>query len=504
MIKKIFLLFVITISVLSLTNFPQDIFGEELSPKKQMANGVLPEDVTCKDGLKQMTKNNGDVICVNDSSLQKLFDRNFAVAMPDVPDRSKFAVAGVIVMRSGELDSEIASTNTISGGKGFLGQIDIDATTIDSDLGSPEVDVPVRGVLASNIDLALYAVAGGEIILDSTPDVPYNLKSWQKDSDHHKQVWNIFTSLIPEEYRFVDKFSVYTDVTIPNSAIVNREQSNTPHWELWYDPVKFHTAGEFNSQWATVIMIHEFGHMLTLDPSQTFLRGETECSTITNTYFGCLKDDSILNNFIGIFWLDIESEKDSMTTKELYEKYSDRFVTEYAAGNPSEDIAESWTAFILKDKPQGNSIKEQKILFFYDYENFVDLRNEIRDGASSPFHEQIDAGYISMLYGDIKVVTYEDGTVEYTWPNGSSQINWNNGVVETIIPDEYSKIQHTNGEIEWYMADGRIVLEQVDGVVITEWTDGTVQRVDPDGTTKTVWSNGVTKVVYPDGTSEIW
>jgi hypothetical protein len=53
--------------------------------------------------------------------------------------------------------------------------------------------------------------------------------------------------------------------------------------------------------------------------------------------------------------------------------------------NPEEDIAESWSFFILSPKPAGNTIAEQKILFFYNYSELVQLRNEILNNLCTAF-----------------------------------------------------------------------------------------------------------------------
>lgn len=60
-------------------------------------------------------------------------------------------------------------------------------------------------------------------------------------------------------------------------------------------------------------------------------------------------------------------------------------MTDYAATNPGEDIAESWTAFILQPKPTGSTIADQKTLFFYDYPELVRLRGQITSRTFSRF-----------------------------------------------------------------------------------------------------------------------
>jgi len=106
---------------------------------------------------------------------------------------------------------------------------------------------------------------------------------------------------------------------------------------------------------------------------------------------GCAKNNSYINLFYQKFWIDIISEWDEIQYVEdedeffeqsylFYENYQDRFVTLYASTSVDEDIAESWTAFVLNDKPEGDiTIAEQKMLFFYDYQELTDLRVHIRN-----------------------------------------------------------------------------------------------------------------------------
>jgi hypothetical protein len=55
------------------------------------------------------------------------------------------------------------------------------------------------------------------------------------------------------------------------------------------------------------------------------------------------------------------------------------FVTEYAATNPGEDIAEVFAVFVTRaDKPTGLSIKDKKVQMLYEYPDLVHLRTQIR------------------------------------------------------------------------------------------------------------------------------
>jgi hypothetical protein len=73
---------------------------------------------------------------------------------------------------------------------------------------------------------------------------------------------------------------------------------------------------------------------------------------------------------------------------EFYTKYPEQFVGEYAATNPEEDIAESWTEFVMRPKPIGTSIADQKVQFFYEYPELVKIRREILQGVCKYASEQ--------------------------------------------------------------------------------------------------------------------
>ncbi len=54
------------------------------------------------------------------------------------------------------------------------------------------------------------------------------------------------------------------------------------------------------------------------------------------------------------------------------------FVTTYAMKNSSEDIAESFVEFVLRDKPTLSGTHYDKVEFFYDYPQLTKLRDHLR------------------------------------------------------------------------------------------------------------------------------
>jgi len=62
----------------------------------------------------------------------------------------------------------------------------------------------------------------------------------------------------------------------------------------------------------------------------------------------------------------------------FYENNAEAFVTDYAATSIAEDIAESFSYFVMKDKPTGSAVKDKKVQFFYEFPVLVQLRTKIR------------------------------------------------------------------------------------------------------------------------------
>jgi hypothetical protein len=153
----------------------------------------------------------------------------------------------------------------------------------------------------------------------------------------------------------------------------------------------------------TYTLLHEQGHLLTLNTEQVppseaifqFPDNETvrkQEAAACQQYFtgeGCSKPDSYMDEFFTRFWqqrlyeeweqIDLEKDKDTRAAllKDFYRMYQDQFLSRYASSSPVEDIAESWSFFVLSPKPESNSIANEKILFFYEYPEMVELRMQI-------------------------------------------------------------------------------------------------------------------------------
>lgn len=229
--------------------------------------------------------------------------------------------------------------------------------------------------IKKNEDLYYDEIDEPDIIKEYEVDRGEINKDDFKDFENHRILWNKVKRIIPRKYlNMIRVFEINTDGEGNNMAYVVQEDDNGKNWRLGVDIEDLiKSEGEIGYEFENTVL-HEFAHILTLNPSQM------QNNIInSNTYVvdeGSLKEDSYLNLFYQKFWKKIIKDFDNSDM--FYRKYSNQFLTDYAMTNPVEDLAESYYHFVLKDKPSGNSIKEKKIKFFYDFEELVKQRNEIR------------------------------------------------------------------------------------------------------------------------------
>ena len=254
--------------------------------------------------------------------------------------------------------------------------------------------------------LVTYTISGDEITDPVYEDVSSDLQNQQEDTATHQDIWNYFTTLIPADQRqILAEYSVMTDGKDNLLAAVSQTYDDPVLWNLEVDITDANDTYNL-----TYTLVHEFGHLLTLNsdqvpPSTAVFNNPDddniyfeEVSACPN-YFpgeGCAKPNSYINAFYSQFWPDIHGELQNINLEEdddvyyqrlddFYIKYKDQFVNDYAATNPEEDVAEVWSFFVLGPKPNGDTIAEEKILFFYDYPELVQLREQTLSNLCNSF-----------------------------------------------------------------------------------------------------------------------
>ena len=235
-------------------------------------------------------------------------------------------------------------------------------------------------------------------------------------------MWQRFAAIIPENTRQnITTYQVATDGPDGTLAEVFQEADDPTKWVLSLDITDAYATGDItNNNDFTATLIHEFAHTLTLGASQVppdtaafeanlaagpggenpeadqaaqeaYEAGFNACQDQGRFYTGegCANKTSYINQFFQNFWKDIFDEHQEteeiqdddayyQAREDFYNTYQNQFVTDYAATNPGEDIAESFTAFILQDRATDATRAFQKINFFYNFEELVSLRKEIR------------------------------------------------------------------------------------------------------------------------------
>ncbi len=201
------------------------------------------------------------------------------------------------------------------------------------------------------------------------------------DTEALQLLWQLVRSVIQsEDLQYFDYFLISSDGAYENAASVTTSPHDDGSGERWL--IQMDDADLDYEVVAT--LVHEYGHYLTLNNEQ--VRYEDGFAPERYCEPGLIaNDNAILTDFYQRFWKDYIVTDVNQTSDLFYLRNQSDFVTWYAATGASEDIAESFSYFVLNDKPTGNSIADQKLRFFYDYPELVQLRQTIRqslDGAA--------------------------------------------------------------------------------------------------------------------------
>jgi hypothetical protein len=155
-------------------------------------------------------------------------------------------------------------------------------------------------------------------------------------------------------------------------------QDNNPRY--WTLAVNLATADD--PQLLVATLIHEYAHVFSFDEGD-FDRKATSCDTL-DLFEGCANEVSYLFQFYDDFWagygdsLDVENT-DADAAYEFYLANEEDFVSDYAATNLGEDFAESFMTFVIEDVPEGATVVAQKLQFFTQFPELVELREHIRE-----------------------------------------------------------------------------------------------------------------------------
>ncbi len=217
--------------------------------------------------------------------------------------------------------------------------------------------------------LATYEVEEGVVNFSSEEDID------AEERENYEKIWKEVVPLFPPE--FLDKITKYQIITDGKDGLLAFVEKQWPadNWTLGIDSTdSIQEDGSFHKDFKGTV-VHEIAHIIALESGQM----DSEAQGTYTVEEGRLKEEAYLNQYYQKFWSSMDSSYDEEHPERYYRGHPDEFVSEYAATNPVEDFAETFLYFVEEDRPTGNTIRDQKILFMYEYPQLVEYRKSMRE-----------------------------------------------------------------------------------------------------------------------------
>ncbi|HHH12455.1 MAG TPA: hypothetical protein ENJ77_01110, partial [Candidatus Moranbacteria bacterium] len=163
------------------------------------------------------------------------------------------------------------------------------------------------------------------------------------------QIKKWLADISPDDFsdRYLGRLILLPDMDDDSMAFVEKNFSSGK-WDVY---VNLRSLAEGKKE-MIFTLIHEFAHILTLNEKQI---DEEASPSSCETFWieeGCARAGGYLAGFYDRFWReegeDFSPEPSPDETLARYEERPESYVTEYAAANPVEDLAESFAAFIFR------------------------------------------------------------------------------------------------------------------------------------------------------------
>ncbi len=222
--------------------------------------------------------------------------------------------------------------------------------------------------------LAIYEIDGSSLINETIPFVTLEKNDSRVINDYPK-LWKEVTNIIPPNYfQNFDRLIISSDGKYDDLAYVMPNDAIGSRWDISIDPADVEDKAFFYET-----IIHEYFHYITLNETQGSYFKTPRVQTYSD-YDIVTNSDSYLNKFNQRFWGILSEESPYVSDGYLfYLRHQEDFVNSYSSTVVSEDICESFAFFVLRDKPSTANNADKKLLFFYEYPEFVKFRNVIRE-----------------------------------------------------------------------------------------------------------------------------
>jgi hypothetical protein len=185
------------------------------------------------------------------------------------------------------------------------------------------------------------------------------------------ELFELFKSIIGKEAvdTHVREWRIFENKSRDLGAFVELI-AGTKDWIIGVNRESYKADDSLSVKSFSNLFVHEYAHIILLD--------KTDVTTkFTNTFWTAADKKHAAA-------VQAASERTRFSVlQRYYEANESRFVSDYATLSPDEDMAETFVSFVRNAKPTGEKLSDKKILFFYQYPDFVSLRTELRTNLAA-------------------------------------------------------------------------------------------------------------------------
>ena len=181
-----------------------------------------------------------------------------------------------------------------------------------------------------------------------------------------KRLWDAFVGVtgITLVRNYINEFRIFNESDSYLGAFIEPKGDGT--WMLGFNRQGTTFSDLLNDSEIYALMIHEYAHVYFEEIAPSL---ET---AFVNTFWNTDRMEDYEERLERAIWPVRKAER-------YYEDYPTDFVSAYAALSPTEDLAETFSFFVTEARPSAAAqLKDQKILFFYNYPALITLRQQLK------------------------------------------------------------------------------------------------------------------------------
>ena len=192
------------------------------------------------------------------------------------------------------------------------------------------------------------------------------------------EVWELFQLVATPDFT-AEVLLQYRVGDAPESDTLAYVDQDETHPDYWILAANLATADDEELLIGT--LIHEYAHILTLSTDEFDEAGT--CDPAFELSEGCPSPTSVLAAFRDRFWSGYADSPaadndDEDVAYEFYLEHEDDFVSDYAATNIVEDLAESFMTYVMEESFEGSGVVAAKLAFFDEFPELAAIRERIR------------------------------------------------------------------------------------------------------------------------------